>query len=506
MPPVYNWTGFYAGINGGFGGGVAKPTDLLSAAPDIVLHYTGVYITDAQVHRLGGGFAGAQAGYNYQLRNDVVLGIESDLQWSDIRASDSRNIAVSIGATGPFPINSFTSATITVRQNWFGTTRLRLGYQAADRLLAYVTGGVAYSGFTASNSGYAAQQTPQPAPISNTSGAMTSTRIGWAAGAGLEYALGNNFSIKSEYLFSEYGGVVAPHLINQTFIPTLSSGAFSTGSLGIHLVRAGLNYKLGEPVDARAAAGLTAPAPLFNWTGFYAGVNEGFGGGVANPMLSEVSVQSFAGIPSPPDTSTTSETLRMGGFTFGGQLGYNRQLSERVLAGMETDFQWSNIRASRHSNLLGASITPSAPVQFANSATSVTQDWFGTTRMRLGYLVSNRLLAYAAGGVAYSGIVADNSGTSGDYAFQSSVTTIGPRRSAKIGWTVGAGVEYAMAGNLSLKTEYLYSEYAGASVPYQTAATAQFFSTATQGTLTTGTLGIHLVRAGLNWKLSESGH
>jgi outer membrane immunogenic protein len=509
VAPIYNWTGFYAGFNAGLGGGSATPAYLLSAAPDSVSHYPGAITNDSQVHRSGGGFVGAQAGYNYQFRNNVVLGIESDFQWSNIQASNRSDTATSINATTPFPINTLASANMAISQHWFGTTRLRLGYAFADRLLAYVTGGVAYSEFAASNSGLSSESTPIAIDYSHTTGAMTSTRIGWAAGAGVEYALGNNLSIRSEYLFSEYSGFTAPYLNTALAVPATISGTFSTGTLGIHLVRAGLNYKFGAPGDLPAAGNFAvhAPAsPSFNWTGFYAGINGGYGAGVATPALSESSLVLLFG-PSQNNTANVSDRLRASGFTAGGQLGYNWLPASKFLAGFETDLQWSDIHASSRSSSSGAYNLPALLTYFSNSSTSVGQNWFGTTRLRLGYLVSDRFLAYATGGLAYSSIRADYAASSGDNGGGSSLTTTsGARNSTRIGWTAGAGAEYAMTGNLSVKTEYLYSEYSGFAIPYQTTAATGFSSTTANGTLSSGTLGIHLVRAGLNLKLGDPGH
>jgi len=500
--PVFNWTGLYAGINGGFGGGVLKPTLDSSSGYDSASHFPGTTDTDAQTHGLGGFTAGGQAGYNYQFRNNVVLGVESDFQWSDIRASNRRNAAVSLNADTPFPINWLTSTETAVRQNWFGTTRLRAGYLFTDRFLGYVTGGVAYSEFTASSWGIGTTLTPPVTVFSNTSGAATSTRIGWAAGAGFEYAVGNNFSLKTEYLYSQYAGFAAPYLNTALSVPITTSGTLSTGPLGIHLVRAGLNYKLGGPGDAPDVSRVNAAPASFRWNGFYAGVNGGYGGGVARPTLSELSVEQLLFGPTMTNGYNTDEKLRASGFAAGGQIGYNRQLANRFLIGVETDLQWSGIKASSRSNSSGAYNAPATLVYSANASTTVGQDWFGTTRLRLGYQVSDRLLAYATAGAAYSGLTADYSGASSDNAGGSSITAAsGSRGTTRVGWTAGAGVEHAIADNLSFKTEYLYSEYAGFSLPYQTTATTSFSSTATQGTLATGTLGIHLVRAGLNWKL-----
>ncbi len=64
------------------------------------------------------------------------------------------------------------------------------------------------------------------------------------------------------------------------------------------------------------------------------------------------------------------------------------------------------------------------------------------------------------------------------------------------------GIEYPIVDNLSLKTEYLYTQYGGMTVAYQTLAMLPFsFTDTTRGSLSTGTIGLHIARSGLNWKL-----
>jgi opacity protein-like surface antigen len=503
--PLYNWTGFYVGLNGGFGGGRVSPVTPV-AAVDPFFGYTS---TDNQSHRLSGAFAGGQAGYKYQFGNQFVLGVEGDLQWSDIRASSRIDTAYAYNTGSPIPSTGLDATSMNIRQNWFGTTRLRLGYQFADRFLAYVTGGVAYSEFAASNSGSGTGFSPTPGVYSRTSGATTSTRIGWAVGAGLEHALGNNLSIKTEYLYSQYSGITASYLNVSDNTPPVIDGTFSSGTLGIHLVRAALSYKFGGSGDAPGAVGfpVKAPAaPMFAWTGFYAGVNGGYGGGVANPARSEQELDQIFGFGptrTETDTKNINEKLRFGGGVAGGQFGYNRQLANRFVIGAETDLQWSDIRASRQSNSSGAYTDPSAGVFAGSSGLAISQHWFGTTRLRLGYQVFDRFLAYVTGGVAYTGISAGISGGTTDNSFGPyTSTTSGSGSSTKVGWALGGGFEIPIIDNLSLKTEYLYTEYGGMTVAYQTLAMSSFFFTdTTRGSLSTGTIGLHIARAGLNWKL-----
>jgi hypothetical protein len=143
---------------------------------------------------------------------------------------------------------------------------------------------------------------------------------------------------------------------------------------------------------------------MFAWTGFYAGVNGGYGGGVANPARSEQELDQIFGFGptrTETDTKNINEKLRFGGGVAGGQFGYNRQLANRFVIGAETDLQWSDIRASRQSNSSGAYTDPSAGVFAGSSGLAISQHWFGTTRLRLGYQVFDRFLAYVTGGVAY---------------------------------------------------------------------------------------------------------
>ena len=131
--------------------------------------------TTTQTSNRASGFTvGLQAGYDYQFSNNVVLGVETDGQWSEIKASHQ---ATNVATTG---VAGFSYADIHNGLEWFGTTRVRLGY-AFGRLLPYVTGGVAYGQIEASGT--------QIAGGSLFYGSARDTKVGWTAGAGLDYAL-----------------------------------------------------------------------------------------------------------------------------------------------------------------------------------------------------------------------------------------------------------------------------------------------------------------------------
>ncbi|MDR3469548.1 MAG: outer membrane beta-barrel protein [Xanthobacteraceae bacterium] len=494
---VFNWTGFYAGLNGGTGGGTASPTYSYVAPSDFGPDTT----LNQQSHRLGGLFAGAQFGYTYQSTNNVVLGAETDFQWSGIQARNRQADTTTNPLLGAVYLNT---SDMTIGQNWFGTTRARLGYAFADRILAYATGGVAYAQFNAGNGGLDQRLSPSPTIYGQTSGAMTSTRVGWVVGAGFEYAIDPRMSIKSEYLYSQFAGVTAPYLV-----PPDVNGTFSTGSLGVHMVRAGLNYRFGEPSNALALAPATPIAAWRpSWTGFYAGVNGGYGAGTFMPSLTETTTAT-ENLPRPPETSLDAidMKLRASGFVLGGQLGYTRELANRIVAGIETDLQWSGIDA--RSRFSESDINGAGTFAYTQE-TDVRQDWFGTTRLRLGYEVFDRAMIYATGGVAYAHFSA---GLSSSESTNSTFATVSGTESGgtgvlRIGWAAGAGMDCAITPGLSLRSEYLYSQYAGFSFPFQSGGVSSFGGVTTtsvaHGNFDTGTLGIHLVRVGLNWKLGPA--
>ncbi|MDE2362335.1 MAG: porin family protein [Hyphomicrobiales bacterium] len=211
--PVFSWSGFYVGVNGG---GFINNSTLTTAV--------------ASGRESGGGFLiGGTAGYNWQLSNNFVVGLEADV---DYRSTTT----VSTGFTSSSP----------ARDGFFGTVRGRLGY-AWDRLMIYGTAGGAFGNAIAPNVlsmpfyGYYGQRSP------NNGG----TKFGWTAGVGAEYALTNNWSIKAEYLYADLGKKTLAYV---SPFSGLTTGLVPT-DVSAHVIRAGVNYRfnwgLGAPVLAK---------------------------------------------------------------------------------------------------------------------------------------------------------------------------------------------------------------------------------------------------------------
>ena len=185
--PVWNWTGFYAGVNGGY----AWINDPVAFGGP--MGQVGIRANPS------GTLFGVQLGYNWQW-TDWVVGVETDIDWADL--FESRNTTV-------FGIKGSDAFAIEAQQRLraFGSLRGRVGY-ALDNLLLYATGGVAYgrTELDTSVGDTLAGQTCGPAGFC---AAVSSPAwiVGWAAGVGFDWAFLPQWSFRSEYLHYDLGAV-----------------------------------------------------------------------------------------------------------------------------------------------------------------------------------------------------------------------------------------------------------------------------------------------------------
>jgi high affinity Mn2+ porin len=191
---VFDWTGLYIGAHAGYSRGSSNA--VLSDPA-----------TTATSNVFDGMIAGVQAGYNVRLPSGMLLGVEADITFPNYLTSNS-------------VVSSLATARSAVTEQWdyVGTARGRIGY-ASGQWLAYATGGLAWAGER-----FLDEKT-------------LNTRLGWAAGGGVEYAFAPHWSVRLEYLYSQFGKA-------DIRFPSATQYA---STLDFQSLRVGLNRKIDWP-------------------------------------------------------------------------------------------------------------------------------------------------------------------------------------------------------------------------------------------------------------------
>lgn len=228
----FDWSGFYVGVNAGVAQGTSAHPFTLSApdpeseeeVPDLI------DIADGSIDVTAGGFVGGlQAGYNVQM-DGFVIGIEGDVQGSSYDGRISLDATDLVGFIGdPGDTASLDAGT---KLDWFSTLRGRAG-ATFDRALVYATAGVAFGHTTSSINASINGEALLGDDITS-----ENDRFGWTAGVGIEYALADNVTFKTEYLYTDLGSEeIAAGELFEGLSGTLNS------DVAFHTVRAGLNFR-----------------------------------------------------------------------------------------------------------------------------------------------------------------------------------------------------------------------------------------------------------------------
>jgi outer membrane immunogenic protein len=248
--PIFPWTGFYLGANGG--GGAASRTASFTPNDANVQAITcggasGGTCPGPVTVNLGGGVGGLQFGYNWQWGN-WLAGFETDFAGSGVTGKKGSDFMLGRASS---------KLEVSEDLDWFGTVRVRIGPKLSANVLTYVTGGLAYgsvhenarlnseAGAGATSGGFAFSCTAGPNCFA---GSASRTAMGWSAGTGLEYSFWTNLSLKIEYLFVDLGSGRTVNAIAQTggggAIP--SSFAAGINENDFHIFRFGLNYQFNQ--------------------------------------------------------------------------------------------------------------------------------------------------------------------------------------------------------------------------------------------------------------------
>ncbi len=243
-PAAYGWSGCYVGANAG---GVWMGRGVGLRGTDTGTGGFGSELADGSTPssfglRERGFIGGGQLGCNWQTGR-FVWGVETDF---DLSGASNGLTQVNLPQP-PFPFRSAITTTASNKLDWLGTTRGRLGYTVADQWLLYVTGGVAYGQTDLGISSLC----PTCAPARTAIASNSSVTAGWVVGAGAEWAVSSNWSVKAEYLHFDLGTKSAGLIYNYgPFTSTMTASLKESGDI----VRAGLNYRFNWgalPIVAR---------------------------------------------------------------------------------------------------------------------------------------------------------------------------------------------------------------------------------------------------------------
>ena len=392
LAPVANWTQFYIGAVLGF--------DFMSGRSNLTPVGGGPSLFG--LDGLQGADLGlsAFAGFDVQVAPRFVVGGFVDYDWSRQRTT------VNVGGNG-LGLN-VTAGMPSLDQGW--TIGGRAGFLATPDILLYGLAGYSQMRINNWNLNYVilgggpSLTVQEPAQTSH----------GYTVGAGVEYRLAGNVSLRGEYRYVGLGR-------NTTLDPL---GAVWTTDLSEHVIRIGAAYRFGQFGGPAA----TAAAPALNpaWTGVYVGA--GIGGDAVTPHVA-------ASIPGALDFNAAG----LGGADVGGTftIGYDRQIAPKWVIGAF--------------GLIDLATNGGASVTATGGGATLTSDlasvkWAWTVGGRAGYLVSPETLVYVLGG--YSGSTA----RAVSYNLMGFVSS-SPEREYH-GPTVGGGFERFFSDRISARAEY----------------------------------------------------
>ncbi len=457
----WTWSGYYLGAHAGYGW-ARDPFD------NLMVNFVPLNGIDSR------GFVGGfQVGANWQ-SGPFVGGLEIDLSGTDIKGSTSN----STSANGIID-----QGTQTDKLDWVGSARARLGYLVTPDVLLYGTGGPGWARMVTDQEGVSTI-VGFPPPTA-TSSVTPVWMFGWVAGAGVEARLWNtNWLARLEYLHYDFGEGSSSQNIPAGGGPVTTT---TSGHRTNDVVRAGLSYKFdwpgmgGGPRSAyNAMAAMPPAAAIWSWSGFYIGVNAGYGW--ARDPFSEVDVVQFTG-PNPVLSGVNSN-----GFIGGFHAGANWQTGS-VVSGLELDLSGSDIRGS--SSVAGVD-SFGLPVSMMQTDKF---DLLGSARARLGYLALPDVLLYGTGGLAWTRL------TQTTTTMNSDGTTIDSSPSWRFGWAAGAGGEMRLWNtNWLARLEYLHYDFGNSG------STLGIISSGALSAVALSTTSHHLtadiVRAGLGYKFN----
>jgi outer membrane immunogenic protein len=365
----YNWSGFYVGVGVGAGANVAE--------------ISGLALSGVSLDGIGGEgvFGELTVGYDYMVSPRFLFGALADVHYSNIETRvEGTGFDASASDTYGFDLG------------------LRAGYLFTPSTLGYVLGGYAWQKGELEVSGMGG-------------GSIDADRDGYFVGVGVETAIASNWTLKTEYRFTQFG---TDNVLEDLGAPD----GIIDSDVSSHTFRVGANYRFGM----QNGGGAAFEVPAYSWTGFYVGGALG-----AGAVVHQINVPPLGDL----------EFNGLGGEGIFGELnaGYDYDFGSWV-AGVQVDGRYSGI--SSELNLGGLGVSLDADYGFDILA-------------RAGMKLNESTLAYVIGGYSWQHFNID---------IPSVIPTDDLDWDAS-GFSVGGGLEAAVTDKMTVNLEYRYSQYAG---------------------------------------------
>lgn len=226
-----DWTGFYVGATAGASwGDTSTSTSATPGGSAIVIPpevIAGINAAGADSSNDTGFAGGVEAGYNFR-SGDWLFGIETDYSAFNVDQSKARTVNSPLLINPPFT----TTVTQQISSDWMWTLRGRIGYVSGPWLM-YGTAGIASSKID-----YRVTFTDNRSPVNTATQSFGDTTSGWTAGLGGAYAFTPNWSVKGEWLYSDFGDIRGTLATANGYV-SVKSEAEITGNV----FRMGVDYR-----------------------------------------------------------------------------------------------------------------------------------------------------------------------------------------------------------------------------------------------------------------------
>ncbi len=190
--PAFTWTGFYVGLNAGYGAQNTTQSNSVSGSDAFGSLIAGLAPSNLS-NEPRGPVLGGQLGYNYQWGSLLLLGVEEQLDWSKISNSSGTGSSILAAITG--------ASSVSQNVDWLSFTNVRVGIVPSQHFVTYATGGLAVGGVKTS----AASSVTAPGVTLSGSQALDQTRVGWDAGLGFEFAINSNWTLRADAKYYDLG-------------------------------------------------------------------------------------------------------------------------------------------------------------------------------------------------------------------------------------------------------------------------------------------------------------